>query len=397
MDELVVVSGTSKPILAGALQATTLVEDVIIVPDASESNASSPAPEEFNVDDEDLFADDEDIKSCSLVKAMKEPLVPVNCTEPYEALQCLTHSFELRYGPNHPLFVLGSLADVVAEATAAPPGSSARKPMFVYLHHDKSVLSNVFCSQLLCQESVVAYLTSNYVTWAWDLTLHEHRLKLLKMVEQSFGAAAKTSVDTIRADYLPVILLAYKERGSVAIRNIIQGNTNLDALMTSLITTVDEHNKVLERELQDEKERIFRGNMIAEQNRAYEESLQADREKERKKQEQKQEEEMERITQEAEREVMSQSVPEEPPEDSEEKTCTLKIRFPGGNVEQRRFLASNLLQDVVNFVGSKNFMVSQYKILTSFPRKDLTEQDFGLSLEHLKLCPQETVFVEERT
>ena len=43
------------------------------------------------------------------------------------------------------------------------------------------------------------------------------------MVEQSFGAAAKTSVDTIRADYLPVILLAYKERGSVAIRNIIQG------------------------------------------------------------------------------------------------------------------------------------------------------------------------------
>ena len=77
------------------------------------------------VDDEDLFADDEDIKSCSLVKAMKDPLVPANCTEPYEALQCLTHSFELRYGPIHPLFILGSLADVVAEATAAPPGSAA--------------------------------------------------------------------------------------------------------------------------------------------------------------------------------------------------------------------------------------------------------------------------------
>lgn len=27
----------------------------------------------------------------------------------------------------------------------------------------------------------------------------------------------------------------------------------------------------------------------------------------------------------------------------------------------------------------------------------LTEQNFDLSLEDLKLCPQETVFVEERT
>ena len=52
-----------------------------------------------------------------------------------------------------------------------------RKPMFVYLHHDGSVLSNVFCSQLLCKESIVSYLSMNFITWAWDLTSHVHRLK----------------------------------------------------------------------------------------------------------------------------------------------------------------------------------------------------------------------------
>lgn len=47
-----------------------------------------------------------------------------------------------------------------------------RKLLAVYLHHDGSILSNVFCSQALCQVSVVDYLTANFVVWGWDLT-HE--------------------------------------------------------------------------------------------------------------------------------------------------------------------------------------------------------------------------------
>ena len=43
------------------------------------------------------------------------------------------------------------------------------------------------------------------------------------MVEECFGSSAKANVDEIRADHLPVILLAYKEKGSVGIKNIIQG------------------------------------------------------------------------------------------------------------------------------------------------------------------------------
>ncbi len=43
------------------------------------------------------------------------------------------------------------------------------------------------------------------------------------MVEECFGSSAKTNVDEIRADHLPVILIAYKEKGIVGIKSVIQG------------------------------------------------------------------------------------------------------------------------------------------------------------------------------
>ena len=45
----------------------------------------------------------------------------------------------------------------------------------IYLHHDGSVLSNVFCSQLLCSESIVSYLTSNFIVWGWDITFSSNQ------------------------------------------------------------------------------------------------------------------------------------------------------------------------------------------------------------------------------
>ena len=57
------------------------------------------------------------------------------------------------------------------------------------------------------------------------------------------------------------------------------GETNLDSLMTSLITAVDEHHSHTEQEAAEERGRLARVRMIAEQNQAYQDSLDADREK----------------------------------------------------------------------------------------------------------------------
>jgi hypothetical protein len=45
----------------------------------------------------------------------------------------------------------------------------------IYLHHDSSVLANVFCTQVLCAESVVAYLSENFVSFGWDLTFASNK------------------------------------------------------------------------------------------------------------------------------------------------------------------------------------------------------------------------------
>lgn len=52
-----------------------------------------------------------------------------------------------------------------------------RKLLAVYLHHDDSILANVFCSQILCSETVVDYLSSNFITWAWDLTSEANKAR----------------------------------------------------------------------------------------------------------------------------------------------------------------------------------------------------------------------------
>ena len=52
-----------------------------------------------------------------------------------------------------------------------------RRLLAIYLHHDGSILSNVFCSQILCADAVVSYLSNHFVLWAWDVTLPKNKAK----------------------------------------------------------------------------------------------------------------------------------------------------------------------------------------------------------------------------
>lgn len=52
-----------------------------------------------------------------------------------------------------------------------------RKLLAIYLHNDDSVLSNVFCSQMMCAESIVSYLSQNFITWAWDVTKEANKAR----------------------------------------------------------------------------------------------------------------------------------------------------------------------------------------------------------------------------
>lgn len=50
-----------------------------------------------------------------------------------------------------------------------------RKLLAVYLHHDNSVLANVFCTQLLGFETVLQLLSANFIVWGWDITYESNK------------------------------------------------------------------------------------------------------------------------------------------------------------------------------------------------------------------------------
>ena len=65
-------------------------------------------------------------------------------------------------------------------------------------------------------------------------------------------------------------------------------------------------------------------------------------------------------------------LPEEPDAACKESVSLLRIRCPDGRVLNRRFLAQDPLQVLLTYVGSEGFEPNTYKLLTTYPRKDVS-------------------------
>ncbi|XP_072863405.1 FAS-associated factor 1 isoform X2 [Chlorocebus sabaeus] len=349
---------------------------------------------EFGVDDGEVFG----MASSAL---RKSPMMPENAENEGDALLQFTAEFSSRYGDCHPVFFIGSLEAAFQEAFYVK--ARDRKLLAIYLHHDESVLTNVFCSQMLCAESIVSYLSQNFITWAWDLTKDSNRARFLTMCNRHFGSVVAQTIRTQKTDQFPLFLIIMGKRSSNEVLNVIQGNTTVDELMMRLMAAMEIFTAQQQEDIKDEDEREARENVKREQDEAYRLSLEADRAKreahEREMAEQFRLEQI-RKEQEEEREAirlsLEQALPPEPKEENAEPVSKLRIRTPSGEFLERRFLASSKLQIVFDFVASKGFPWDEYKLLSTFPRRDVTQLDPNKSLLEVKLFPQETLFLEAK-
>lgn len=349
---------------------------------------------EFGVDDGELFGM---ISSGS----KKSPMMPDDAEHEGDALLQFTAEFSSRYGDCHPVFFIGSLEAAFQEAFYGK--ARDRKLLAIYLHHDDSVLTNVFCSQLLCAESIVSYLSQNFITWAWDVTREANRARFLSMCTRHFGSVVAQTIRTHKTDQFPLLLIIMGKRSSNEVLNVIQGNTTVDDLMMRLMNAMEIFAAQQQEDIRDEDEREARERVKREQDEAYRVSLEADRAKreaqEREIAEQVRQEQI-RKEQEEEREAirlsLEQSLPPEPREESSELVSKLRIRTPRGEFFERRFLAANGLQVVFDFVASKGFPKDEYKLLSTFPRRDVSQFDPTETLLEVKLYPQETLFLEAK-
>uniref|UniRef100_A0AAY4C5D1 UBX domain-containing protein n=1 Tax=Denticeps clupeoides TaxID=299321 RepID=A0AAY4C5D1_9TELE len=305
------------------------------------------------------------------------------------------------YGDCHPVFFIGSLEAASQEAFYGK--ARDRKLLAIYLHNDESVLSNVFCSQMMCAESIVSYLSQNFTTWAWDVTKEANKARLLTMCTRHFGSVVAQTIRTYKTDQFPLLLIVMGKRTSNEVLNVIQGNTTVDELMMRLMGAMEIFTAQQQEDIKDEDEREAREMVKREQDEAYRLSLEADR----KKREAQEREEAEQVRleqirkeQEEEREAirlsLEQALPPEPSEEGGEPISKLRIRTPSGEFLERRFLGGCKLQVLFDFVASKGYPSDEFKLLTTFPRRNITQLEPASTLLEAKLFPQETLFLEAR-
>lgn len=377
---------------AQAQEPTEECADVHMISDSEGDDFEDAS--EFGVDDSEMFG----MGSSS---SRKSPMMPENSENEADALLHFTAEFSSRYGETHPMFYIGSLEAASQEAFYGK--ARDRKLLAIYLHNDDSVLSNVFCSQMMCADSIVSYLSQNFITWAWDFTKEANKARLLTMCTRHFGSVVTQTIRTYKTDQFPLLLIVMGKRTSNEVLNVIQGNTTVDELMMRLMGAMEIFTAQQQEDIKDEDEREAREMVKREQDEAYRLSLEADRKKrEAQEREEAEQVRLERIKREQEEEKqairlsLEQALPPEPGEDSGEQISKLRVRTPSGEFLERRFLGSCKLQVLFDFVASKGYPSDEFKLLTTFPRRNITQLDPGSTLMEAKLFPQETLFLEAK-
>merc|ERR1712223_1093459 len=207
-----------------------------------------------------------------------QPLIPDDFgSDDTMAAIRFSEEFANRYGDPHPSFFPGSLDDAIRESCNQP--AKNRKMLAVYFHHDSSVLTNVFCTQALCAESVCGFLNENFVSFGWDLTFSSNKTRAVDMITKHFGSVAASTLKNMDIERLPMLAIIQKLRGSVEINQIIHGNMTLDELMSRLLQTHEQYTAQLAVEITEEDARAERDAVKREQDLAFQESLKADQEK----------------------------------------------------------------------------------------------------------------------
>ncbi|XP_034476126.1 FAS-associated factor 1 isoform X3 [Drosophila innubila] len=383
-------------------------------------NNSNPitSSEVVNLDSEssaDEFEDATDFNNSEYIFSDSPPVQPLNrhlitnnTNDETSGSAQFVENYKQRFGEPHPDFFVGSLENALRLACHKP--AKERKLLAIYLHHGESILTNVFCDHLMKDDGIILTFRENFVLYGWDMTYESNKDMFLSSLTACINNTASLTARNIKLDKLPAIMLVGKSRmmgrQTCEVLSVIHGNIGLADLQSRLFDTTVLYEEQLQGEIREENERAARDQVKAEQDMAYEETLQADMAKEAAKRQKEAAQaaerkriESERAEEDARREsirlVAKQSLPQEPAE-HEANISKIRVRKPTGDHLERRFYIHDTLQDLLNFVAANGFLIDEYKVFSGWPRRDLTAIEASQTLEGLKLYPQETVILEER-
>lgn len=225
-------------------------------------------------------------------------------------------------------------------------------------------------------------LEHNFVLYGWDLTYESNKNLFLSSISACAGSTALITVRNTPLIRMPAILIIGKSRSVCEVLSVIYGNVGVDELLNKLMDTIKMYSDQREIEVREENERAAREQVKMEQDAAYNESLEADRRKEEARKQKERAMATERIRLESERQEIEaireanrldaeRCVPPEPDADIDGIT-KIRIRKPTGEFMERRFTAESKLDILLKFVASKGYPIDEYKVISSWPRRDVS-------------------------
>ncbi|CAF0993042.1 unnamed protein product [Adineta ricciae] len=368
----------------------------------------SPSASTKNHDDDENMDTDHDIivediedndigvlpstTSTTTVSEGREPLIPDEFTDEVFALQHFSSVFQSRYGSSGPILHMGSLDQALQESLYASIHS--RRPLAIYLHNDQSICANVFCAQVLALDSTIEYLANNYVFWAWDVTSDVNRTRLLETLRRCVGNQCAQRVGCMEKNDFPLLLIVTRSRGLLELNSIIEGKSTPSEVLLNLIQSHDSFEQQRLHDMDEELMREKRENLKREQEDEYEQSRRADLAKQQAREQEERESKL-RIEQRSQQQQESKARLPDEPDESEKNITRLKIRLPNDEgILMRRFRLQDNLQVLFDYLTSEGRMLGEYKLLTTFPKRDLTTLNSTDTFEQLKLYPQEQLILE---
>ena len=169
----------------------------------------------------------------------------------------------------------------------------------------------------------------------------------------------------------------------------------------------DQFSVTITQEIRQDEERKQREQLRDEQNAAYLESLATDRAKEeqRKREEQekqavekrqKEEQALKAREKEKAQKEFNEQVQPEPGDDFTGQVTNVRIRTPSNETLTRKFVAESKLSQLFSYVASIGYFPESYKIMTSWPRCELTWDEKDKTFKDKKLIPTATLLIEKR-
>ncbi|XP_043270583.1 FAS-associated factor 2 [Venturia canescens] len=306
-------------------------------------------------------------------------------SDPVEDVVNFIRSYEEKNGTSHPVFYQGSYSQALSDA------KQELRFLLVYLHKDEAPDSEQWCRNTLGNAEVSRYINTHTLFWACN-------------VQSGEGYKVAEALKSGTYPFLAVIVL---KDNRMTIVGRMEGTPSPSELITRLQTIIENNEISLIQTRQDRAERNATQSLRQQQDKAYEESLRADQEKDRKREEERrareeqearekaalnaQEMEIQRVR--IEKEMTIRKVPLEP-EPTNPNACHLQIKL-GERTVKRRFLMSDTIQDVYHWIFSQPDSPANFEITTSFPRRVLFPTDEIVSLCKAGLTHREALHIND--